>query len=257
MSAINPTTSSATEFDLNQIKSFVDNLLCPVELSPLGTAVSLLPCGHNVNEAAARALFQNASKDRSPVKCPLRCLPPVMSYIPNLPIRNTVASDIFKSFYSKTYSEEARPFLLPSLSAASLKPSEPPYQGFKKEEFRHRYGTWENFNSKARWGDTVEITFEAINPSLIQSFSLMRHNSGGSIDITIQYDGSDPELLRLFKQYLHLHQFIPKEETPFYEFIVIETNANSRRMLQFLAEHHAIPTVDAARGFIAFDRLLA
>lgn len=67
------------------ISSLKDNFSCPTCLEPLRSAVSLNPCGHELNESCAQAVLELPNK-----QCPI-CLVCVDSFRPAYVTRNAVA----------------------------------------------------------------------------------------------------------------------------------------------------------------------
>lgn len=68
---------------LNNVKTLQDHLLCPILQEPLSEAVSLVPCAHKIQQAAAEQIFgttKGGCMVSSNTLCPV-CKIPVIGYI--------------------------------------------------------------------------------------------------------------------------------------------------------------------------------
>lgn len=182
--------SSSSSFQTLQ-----NQLDCPVFLEPLTEAVSLVPCAHKIQEAAAKQLFGPANgegwKIESQKACPI-CRVSVQGYLVDHFTRGVV-----KQFAALSTEVELMINLVKNPLPGKIqvpavqKPVKLSYPG-KSAHFVHKEGDWNEFYSGVPLCRQM-VFVSSTTESLIRKFRIMGYVSG-NIVIGIEFPSKCKEL---------------------------------------------------------------
>ena len=183
-------------------KTLQEQLICPVLLEPLSQAVSLVPCAHKVQQAAAETIFGATHGGwlvQSEKPCPV-CRASVLGYMTDHSTRNIV-----KQLFELPESEINEMLLLMKKNLAEKSISvekevvvETPYPG-KSARFIHDGGDWEICNSGADLCRSMRFK-SSTKDSLIKDFDVLGWNDG-DISIKIQFSKDSSDVKEYLKQF--------------------------------------------------------
>lgn len=157
-----------------------DQLLCPVFLEPLFEAVSLVPCAHKVQQAAAEKIFGTTHGGwlvQSDKPCPV-CRISVIGYMVDHSMRNTVKQlfelsendlNAMLATVKGKLAEKCKAVKKDALVAM-------PYPG-KRARFVHQVGNWDLFYLPGNLCRKMEF-ISSTKDSLIEDFSLLGYKNG-------------------------------------------------------------------------------
>lgn len=185
--------SKSSNYD---VENFLKALECPVNLDLLTDAVSLSPCMHKVNAAAAKAIYGQMISNEAGVKerkpC-IICKQTVTAYYEDHFTRGIVAL----LMGSKQLE------LIPQVSAKiqadfkEMNAGDIPFPG-KPAKFECVSGKWESYNSGADLERCMEFQcITTIENSLFKSFSILGYKDG-SVSIFIRFNYVTEKLTKYF-----------------------------------------------------------
>jgi len=183
-------------------KTLQEQLLCPVFLEPLSEAVSLVPCAHKVQQAAAQRLFGTVNdgwqvQSRNP--CPV-CKVSVVGYMKDHSTRNIVEQlfalpeqelNTMLAIMKKNLAEESK-------AVAKDVPRDVPYPG-KSARFIHANGTWDLYDSGASLCRSMNFASSTEN-SWLKEFFILGYRSG-SVSISLSFPKGDKSVVEYFKNF--------------------------------------------------------
>lgn len=186
-----------------------DQLICPVLLEPLSQAVSLVPCAHKVQQAAAEKMFGATHGGwlvQSENPCPV-CRTSVLGHMTDHSTRNIVKQlfelpeneiNAMLALMKKNLAEK-------SISVEKDVIVETPYPG-KPARFIHDSGDWSLFNCGGADSCRCMEFKSSTKDSLIKGFSVLGYKDG---DICISIDFSSKKSSKDLKQYLKQFDLVP------------------------------------------------
>jgi hypothetical protein len=179
-----------------------DQLICPVLLEPLSQAVSLVPCAHKVQQAAAEKMFGATHGGwlvQSENPCPV-CRTSVLGYMTDHSTRNIVKQlfELPESEINSMLALMKKNLAEKSISVEKDVIVEKPYPG-KSARFIHNGGDWELCNSGGDLCRSMRFK-SSTKDSLIKDFAVLGWNDG-DISIKIQFSKDSSDLKEYLKQF--------------------------------------------------------
>jgi hypothetical protein len=217
----------ATQFN---VKNFLSGLLCPIGFDPLTKAVSLIPCCHKVNQAAAERYYGkivNGFCELREKPCVI-CKTPIVAYAPD-PLMRDLVAQIFGPEKEDLEALPAHPLVLetPEEKKAILNI---PYPGLPAV-FVWAGGEW---NQTFAVGDLRrQMRFQSITAnSVLEAFNLLGY-SDGSVSISVRFGMNSP-----FIEYLKAHRIVCAE------FFCHKTHtpAELKTLFRIITQNNEIPS---------------
>lgn len=188
----------STQFNAQTLQ---DQLMCPVFLEPLSQAVSLVPCAHKVQQAAAEKIFGATNGGwlvQSENPCPV-CRVSVLGYMTDHSTRNIV-----KQLFELQESEisEMLALMKNNLSEKCMSVQKDvqdmPYPG-KPARFIHANGNWNLYNSKTDLCRFMQFK-SSTEDSLLKEFFVLGYKNG-NVSISITFSKSSSDVKEYLKQF--------------------------------------------------------
>ncbi len=187
-------------------QTLLDQLSCPVLLEPLSEAVSLVPCAHKIQKAAAEKIFGSSNGGwlvQSEKPCPI-CRVTVLGYMEDHSTRNIV-KQLFELPQNEINGMLA--LMKENLSEKSMSVEKDvlidiPYPG-KPARFIHCSGNWDLFDVGAELCRSINFK-SSTEGSLLKEFSIFGYRDG-NVCIRLIFSKNSDEV----KDYLKQFELIP------------------------------------------------
>lgn len=212
-------------------------LTCSIYFEPLTEAVTLVPCAHKIQQAAALEWFgpvQNGWELKTKKPCPL-CRAPTLGYMVDHTMRNVVRSVYELPEADRNTFLENMTSNLAQKSLAVEKDTTPilPYPG-KQARFVHTSGDWKPLDRASCGELSLRMDFQSTTEdSLLKKFSLLGYKDG-DVAISIGFCEKDSKNLN---SYLKQFDILIDSDYSF----KTKTKEQLRILFNILAENNEIP----------------
>jgi hypothetical protein len=222
---------SSSEMNVNNVENFIKSLQCPISLSLLDKAVTLIPCCHKINEVNAKEMYGDLQVNNC------------VSVSKPCPVCNTIVSHYYVDHFvrsliqivSGSKAEEIIP------QASILIEAEPkenidniPFPG-KGAKFVHKTGNWTFFYSGGDLNRCMEFSSRN-DDSLFTEFSLLGYRDG-DVCISIHFEDKNYEIVKDYFKQIGLDH----KDVEFFGMYIARNHDDVKLLFKILAKYNEIP----------------